>query len=126
MNKSLIFGREPAVIVGAGEAFLALVLTTHLVPGGLLDHEKVGLIMAVISAVLGVVTAYYTRDTLLGYGVGLIKAAGALAVGYGLHITADQTGALIAFVTITASLWHRTQTSPALTPGLAAAVARDA
>lgn len=117
-TKTLLFGREPAVIVGAIEAFLALALTTNWIPGDVLDHEKIGLIMAVVTAVFGVVTAYLTRDTLLGYGVGLIKAAAALAVGYGLHITADQTGALIAFATVTAALWHRTQTSPDPDPSL--------
>lgn len=68
--------------------------------------------MAAVSAVFGVVTAYATRDTLLGAVTGLAKAVVALGVGYGLELTAEQTGALIAFVTVAVGFWQRTQTSP--------------
>lgn len=107
-----IFGHEPAAYVGVIEAFLALLLSIHLF--GLTD-ESVGLIMAVVTAAAGLLTAYMTHNQLLSALTGFAKAALALAVGYGLHLDVTQTAAIIAFVTVTAGLFLRTQNSPVLT-----------
>lgn len=104
-----IFGREPAFWVGLVEAALALFLSFNLFS---LTDELVSLIMAVVVAVLGVVTAYVTRDTFLGVGVGLAKAVLALAAGYGFAFTVNQTAAVIAVVTILLGSYQRSQTVP--------------
>lgn len=112
-----IFGREPSMIVGLIESTLVLLLTAGLLKFvGINTQEEVGILMAVVSAVLGVYVAYVTSETLLAAVVGLIKAAVALGAVYKLNITLDQTAALIAFVTMTISFWQRTQTSPMTHP----------
>lgn len=113
MNRIMIFGREPAAIVGVIEAGLVLALTFG-VPG--LTGDSVVNVIAVVATALGVYTAYVTRDTLLGVVVGLAKALIALAVGYGLTLSPEQTGAIIAMVTMGLGLFQRTQTAPAISP----------
>lgn len=108
-SKGLIFGREPAAWIGLIEALVTLILV--LWPG-LVSATMIALIMAVITAGLGFYTAWVTKDTMLGVTIGLLKAILALAAGFGLHLTADQTGAVIALVTVVLGLFQRTQTSP--------------
>ena len=108
-----IFGREPAVWVGLIGGALTL-----LVSMGVLDftNEQTGLAMAVVAAVFGVITAYLTKDTMLGVVVGFSKAAIALAVGFGASFSPELTAAIIAFVTVTMGFFQRTQTSPSPAP----------
>lgn len=112
-----IFGREPAVIVGLIEAFLALLISFGwLSVIGLRGQEELAIVMAVVSAAAGLYVAYVTKATLLGVAVGFIKALAALAAVYGLQISVEQTGALIAFVTVLLSMYQRTQTEPIASP----------
>ena len=108
-----VFGREPAAIVGLIEGALVLALSFGLFN---LTQDTIGVIMAVVSAALGVYVAYVTRDTLLSAVIGFIKALVALTAVYGLPLTTEQTGALIAFVTVVFSLYNRSQTSPLSQP----------
>jgi len=111
-----IFGREPAAIVGTIEAALALLVAFQLG----LDAPHVALIMGVVTSLAAVYTAWVTKDTLLGVVVGLIKAVIALAIGYGLSLTPEQTGALIAVATVALGLFNRQQTYPLGAPPKAA------
>lgn len=111
-----IFGREPAAVVGVLEALFAVALSFNALH---LTSESVALWMAAVTAALGVYTAYVTRDTMLGVAVGFAKAALALAVGYGLSLSADQTSALLATVTVVFGFFQRTQTSPVANPSFA-------
>jgi hypothetical protein len=104
-----IFGREPAAIVGLIEAALVLSLSFGLFN---LTQDTIGVVMAVVSAGLGVYIAYVTNETLLGAVVGLTKALVALGAVFGLALTIEQTGSLIAFITLTMSFWQRTQVTP--------------
>ncbi len=112
-----IFGREPSMVVGLIESALVLLLTAGLLKFvGINSQVEVGILMAVVSSALGVYVAYVTSETLLAAVIGLIKAGVALGAVYKLDISADQTAALIAFVTMTISFWQRTQTSPLTVP----------
>lgn len=104
-----IFGYEAPAWAGAIEAALALAIAFG-VPG--LDQHTVGLIMACVTAGLGVVVAFMVQHPTISGLTGLAKAALALAVGYGLTLTDVQTGAIIAFITVIAGFWLRGQTSP--------------
>lgn len=104
-----IFGREPAVLAGAIEAGLVLLLSFGLFN---LTQETVGLVMAVVVAGFGLYTAYVTSETLLAGALAFIKAALALATVYGFSLTDAQMGALLAFVSVVFALFQRTQTSP--------------
>ena len=108
-----IFGREPAVFVGLIEAVLVLLLSFGLFD---LTQNTIGLIMAVVVSAFGLYTAYVTNETLLGAAVGFVKAAFALAAVYGLALTTEQTGALIAVLTVTLGMYQRTHTSPLVNP----------
>ena len=108
----LILGREPVAVIGLVEAALAVLVAFRLGVGA----EHAALILAVVSAALGVAGAVLTRDSLLGVVVGLAKAVIALAVGYGLTLSPEQTGAVIALVALVVSFWQRTQTTPTYAP----------
>lgn len=104
-----IFGREPVVWVALIEAGIALAVATfwHL------TGDQVSVVMAVVVAVFALVVAYATHETLLAVLVGLTKAVLALMIGFGLHISPDQIAAIIAFVSVAAGFFTRTQTAPA-------------
>lgn len=115
----MIFGREPATISGAIAAMLALLLSWDETSSWLdLSNERVGLIMAAVNALLAVVVALYTRDVQLSLVLGVVNAVLALAIGYGLDLSVDQTSAIVAAVTVAFSLINRAQNSPAATPSL--------
>lgn len=119
-----IFGKEPAAYIGLIEGVLALLLSWHFTSSHLgLTNETVALIMAVVVAAFSLVTAFYTKNVQLAVVLGLVKAAVALAVGYGLHLSIDQTAAIITFTTVAFGLFNRQQTSPAEVPSMKSEVA---
>lgn len=113
-NAVQIFGREPAFWTALIEAVLSACLAAG---GSGLTSKRIALIMAVVTAAFGVYSAYVTKDSMLAVGVGLAKAVLALLVGYGLKLSADQVSTVIAIVTIVLGAYHRSQTSPLVTPG---------
>lgn len=104
----MIFGREPALVAGFVKAVLVLVTAFWVV----MTPEQIGLVNGVVAAVLAVYVAYVTHQTLASGLLGFTDAAIALAVGFGAHLSAEQTGAIIAFVTIAISMYNRTQVTP--------------
>jgi hypothetical protein len=105
-----VAGREPAVFVAVVEAVLALLVTFQL--DGL-SSDQATLILAVVVAIGGAVTAYATRDTFLAALVGVGKAAIVLGVGYGLPLTDEQVGLTVAVLsTLVGVFGVRPQTSP--------------
>lgn len=103
-----VFGREPAVIVGTIEAALAVLLAFGLG----ITPESYGPWVAVVVAAGGVLTAVGTTETLLGAVIALLEAGAVLTAVYGLVLTEQQTGALVALVPVVFALWQRTQVSP--------------
>jgi hypothetical protein len=112
MNKVTIFGREPAVWVGLIESALTVLLAFGLG----ISPETYGPWLAIFVALGGVVTAWATRDTLLSALLGAIKAGLVLFTVYGLSLTDQQQGAIIAFATVLIGGWLRTQTTPTAKP----------
>lgn len=108
MKAPNIFGREPAAWIGLIEA-VATILMAFAIG---IDQTTFGPIMAVVTAAFGVYSALVTRDTALGAIVGLTKSALVLAAVYGATLTDQQTGAVIALVTVVVGFFQRTQTSP--------------
>lgn len=107
-----LFG-EPALIISVIGAGIALAVTFGLH----VSTDQVTLIMAAVTATLGLVTAWLTTHTVLSVFLGFAKAILALAVGFGLKLGADQTAAIIAFITVGLGLFNRTQNSPLLLLG---------
>lgn len=110
--KVAIFGREPAVWVGLIEGILAMLLAFGLG----ITQSSYGPWVVLISAISGLVTAYLTKDTLLGALIGVGKAAVVWLAVYGLTLTDQQTGAVIGLIPLLVSMWQRTQTSPVAAP----------
>lgn len=108
-----ILGQEPAFLVGVVEAFLAILLTFGLFG---LSQETAGVIVATVSALLGLIVAYATKTTLYSALIGFAKAALVLAVTFGAPLTDSQTGALIAFIALVAGAYLRNGTDSLETP----------
>lgn len=104
---------DPAAGLGLIQAALAMLLSLNLF--GLTD-EAIGLIMGVLTAAVGVYTAYVTRDTMLGVILALAKAIFAFVIGFGYELSPDTAAAVIAVITILVGFFQRTQTAPLLVP----------
>src|SRR4051812_25843986 len=108
-----LFG-EPVAIVGAVQALLVMLIAYHKLDWlGLTSQGDVAVVVVVLNAAGALYLAWSTHHTLLAPIVELFKAMVALGVIYGLHISTEQTGLVIAVLTALFSLGHRTQTSPA-------------
>ena len=110
-----LFGREPAAWVGLLEAALTLLVVLKVLH---FTSDQTALVMAVVVALFGVLTAYLTKDTMLGFVIGLVKAVIALFIGFGISVSPELTAALIGFVSVFIGFFQRTQTSPDPAPSL--------
>lgn len=100
-----ILGREPAMIVNTVVAVLAL-LAAFNIPG--LTDETVGLIGAALTAVIAFVVNLLTRsEAITTVGVNMVKALFALAFAYGLELSAEQMGAVVAATMALFALFER-------------------
>lgn len=114
-----IFGRQPAFWLGVLQAILAFVLTLHQVAAQLhLTDERVGAIMAVLFALLGVYEAWLVRDTAVAALTAAAKAVIALLIAFRLEVSPDTAAAVLGFVAIAGGLFVRSQTSPLVKPSL--------
>lgn len=107
--------RDPAAYVTALEAFLVLAVSWGWFG---LTEDKLPLIMAVASGLLGVVTAILTKRTGFAVAIGLVKSTIALLAGYGLMLTTNQSTAIIGASVVLLGFFNWTQTGPAENPGL--------
>ena len=108
-----ILGREPALWAALTSAVIYLVgaFFVHLSDG----QESV--LIAVAAAVLGLIVAGMTHDGLSAAILGLAKAGIALALGFGLKISADQQAVILSFVATAVAMFVRTQaTAPVASP----------
>lgn len=112
VGRVLLGGREPAAWVGLIEALLSLLVVFAIG----VNAESAVLIMAVVSALAGLYTAWATRDTALGAILGLAKATISLVAYYGLDFTEGQQAALISALAVFVGFWQRTQTTPVADP----------
>ncbi|WP_067967563.1 hypothetical protein [Nocardiopsis trehalosi] len=110
-----VFGREPAVIIGAVSAVLSL-LVAFQVPG--ISDATAPLIVAVITAVFGAITAALTRPVAPAAFTTLVTAGAALLAGYGFEVSAEAVAAVNGVVLATLTLITRQQVTP--TTGVAA------
>lgn len=104
---------EPVAIVGAVQAALVMAVSFHWLDAlGLHSQSDVALVVVVVSAGGAVYTAVVTKHTVLAPVIALFQALVNLGVIYGLTISTEQTGLVVAFITAVFALFHRTQTSP--------------
>lgn len=112
-----ILGREPVIISNAIEGVLVALLAFGLLdPIGIDSAEEVAVVMAVVSAGLGLYVAYVTKDTLLAAALAFVKAVVPLMAAYGYDLTAEQVAGLLGGITVVFALWHQRATGPADVP----------
>jgi hypothetical protein len=90
-SKVTIFGREPSVWVGLIESGLAALTAFGIGQWAGLTQETYGTWVVLIAALSGFLTAFLTKDTMLGVTLGLAKAVIAFIAIYGLSLTDQQT-----------------------------------
>ena len=112
-----IMAMDPVIYVAVVQAFLVMLLSFDALEwAGLKTQDDLMVVVAFLTAVGAIVTAYKTSRTLLAPVVEAFKAAVAVGAIYGLQLTTEQTGSIIALITMVAAFWHQTQVSP-LTKG---------
>jgi len=100
-----IFGREPAALL----AFVAVGIKLLAAFGVGLTDDQQAVLNAVAAAVVGLVVAVLAHDALAAPLYGFAQAALALAVGFGLHWSADQQAVVLSFVQVAIAMFLRTQ-----------------
>lgn len=108
-----IFGREPTLILSAISGALGV-----LVAFGLhgLSAEQAALIIAVVSAVFGVLNAIVVRPFAPAAFTGLVAAAGALLAAYGFNVSQEVVGAVQVALLAVLALFVRVQSTPTADP----------
>ena len=102
---TLILGREPALWAGLLNAVIYLLGAYTLK----LSAEKEAVLVAVVAALLGMWVAWRTHDGVSAAILGFVKAAFALFIGFGGHMTAQQEAQWLAIAAAVVALFVRTQ-----------------
>lgn len=98
--------REPALILGLIAAVIQMV-SAFALP---LSADQQGVLNAFAVAVIGVVTAVMVHSDHLAPAVlGVIQAALALGLAFGLHMTSANQAIIMAFASAVAAMFIRTQ-----------------
>lgn len=101
-----VFGREPAQFLGLLSALIALVSSTVLP----LTVEQQGVLNAVAVAVVGLITAFaVSAEKAAPLVAGLMQAVLACALAFGVHLSPELQGSVMAFVAAGVAFWLRTQ-----------------
>lgn len=108
-----IFGREPTLIIQSVSALLAIFVAVGI-PN--LSTDQAALIIAALTATLGVVNAIMVRPVAPAAFIGLVGAVAALLAGYGFDVSQAVVGAISAAVVSVLALLTRVQVTPAADP----------
>jgi hypothetical protein len=100
-----VFGREPAIWLAV---VAALVYAVDAFVFDLSDGQA-ALINGAAAAVLGLATAWLTRDGWSAAALGALKALLALALGFGLKLSPDQQAAVLTVAAALVAAFVRTQ-----------------
>lgn len=100
---------EPALYLGLLSAVLS-VGTALTLPG--LSAEQVGIIVALINAVLAAVVAWRVRPIAPAAFTGVVGAAVALVAAYGLDVSPEVVGSVDAVVVAALAMLTRIQVTP--------------
>lgn len=104
-----IFGREPAVVLGAVAAVLAVVV--GIFPTSL-STEQSGVIVAFIAAAWGVFVAWKTRPVPPSVVTAFIVAGGALLAAFHFDVSQDVLGTISGAALAILALVSRAQITP--------------
>lgn len=104
-----IFGYEPAVLIYALNAAVALVVAF----GAPLSSGEVGAVTTIATALLAIAAAVMTRPIVVSSITGAVGTALVAVAAFGLHLTANQIGATVTALSILLALLLRQNVSPA-------------
>jgi len=104
-----ILGQEPAAVLGVVRAVLTMLVTFGF--ASWLTTETSGVILAAVSAALGLVEAYATRTTLYSAALGFGQAVLILAVTFGLNLDDVKQGAILSTLAVVLGFFLRDRTS---------------
>lgn len=108
-----IFGREPTLFIQSISAILAVFVAVGI-PG--LSATQAALIVAVLTAALGVLNAVVVRPIAPAAFTGLVASLAALLAGYGLELSQELVGSVSAAVVVLLALLTRGQVTPVADP----------
>lgn len=109
-----VFGREPALVMAFISSLIA-VFSSFVLP---LTDEQQGVLNACVVALFGfIAAALLERDKLVPAVTGLIKAVLAIALAFGLHMTPEHQGLIMAAVALGAALLVRPQVTASVPEG---------
>lgn len=100
-----IFGREPAVLLSLVATAIRLIAAFWID----LNSEQQALLNAVATAVVGLIIAMVVRDGLVAAVLGGVQALLALAIGFGLNISAEGQAVIMSFTGAFVAMFVRTQ-----------------
>ena len=104
-----IFGYEPAVIIYALNAAVALFVSFGLP----LSHDMVGAVTTIATAVLSIYVAAVTRPVVVSTITAAAASVLTAVAAFGLHLTTDQVGTVVTALSIGLALLLRQAVSPA-------------
>lgn len=103
-----VFGRDPALWLAAVGVAVKLVGAFWI---DLSADQQAGL-NAVAAAVIGLAVASMVKDGQVAAILGLAQALVAIALGFGLHLSAETQAVIMSFVGVVANAYVRTQVIP--------------
>jgi nicotinamide riboside transporter PnuC len=112
MSVAKIFGREPALWAALLNATVYVLCAWIFHPS---PQVEAGII-AVVSAVLGMVVAFSTKDGVSAAILGLVKSVLALLLGFGLKMSADQMAGILSLAAALTGMFVRTQATALVGP----------
>jgi hypothetical protein len=106
--KLMIFGREPAVVLGVISATLSLVVTLGIG----MTSVQAGWCVDAISAVFAAITAWRTRPIAPAAFTGLVTVAASLLGAYHFNVAPETVGAINGIILAALLIPARGQISP--------------
>lgn len=101
-----LLGREPAALLALFATAVRLVAAFWID----LTDEQQAILNAVATALVGLlIAAVVRRDGLIAAILGFVQALLALAIGFGLDLSAESQAVIMSFVGATAAMFVRTQ-----------------
>lgn len=108
-----ILVREPTLVLNAVSAALVLFVSFQT---PLMSADQAPLVVAVVGAVIGLVNGLAVRPWQPAIFVGVITSVAALLTGYGLDLSPEVVGSLVAIVGPALALFMRGQVTPTADP----------
>jgi len=113
MNGITIFGRSPAIWLAAITSVLAVLIN---LPGSPVDPTMAAWIVTVVSALFAVLEAVAVRPVSVSMLTGVVRTVIAATVLFGISVSPELSGAIVAVVTMAFGLFVNANGTPTHDP----------